>query len=208
MFIKLPSLIDKYGLKIKGIIHGGAHKGQEVTDYISCGVNRIILIEPCEKAFSYLEDKFSDDKRIDLFNVALGASECKAIMNVEEANDGQSNSILVPKQHLDDFPNIQFVDIEYVFVKRLDDLHFDKKKYNFINFDLQGYELEALKGAEKTLKHIDYCYLEVNRSEMYKNNAMIGHIDNYLSDYGFRRAETFWCQGGKRGSWGDAFYIK
>ena len=34
--------------------------------------------------------------------------------------------------------------------------------------DVQGYELEVLKGGLETLKQVDYVYCEVN---MYENNA-------------------------------------
>jgi hypothetical protein len=83
--------------------------------------------------------------------------------------------------------------------------HETYENYNFINLDVQGYEMEVLKGAEKTLENIDYLYCEVNRNEVYEGNAYIEEIDNYLSNYNMRRVETFWWYDGP---WGDALYIK
>ena len=71
--------------------------------------------------------------------------------------------------------------------------------------DVQGYELEVLKGAKETLCHIDYVYCEVNRNEIYENNALIEEIDAYLSFYGMTRIETSWWPDS---DWGDAFYMR
>jgi len=85
------------------------------------------------------------------------------------------------------------------------DSFFDKEtNYNFINIDVQGYELEVFKGGKKTLESIDYIMTEVNRDEVYKNCPRIEELDTYLSTYGFERVETTW----DGGTWGDAFYIK
>ena len=129
-------------------------------------------------------------------------------MNTETANEGQSNSILKPKQHLVDFPSIKFEGTEQVDMSRLDDITFDRSKYNFLNMDLQGYELLALQGAPETLEHIDYCYLEINKAEMYSECAMVDELDEFLAKFGFERVETFWCNRGTSGNWGDGFWIK
>ena len=75
---------------------------------------------------------------------------------------------------------------------------------NFLNIDIQGAELLALKGMGDILYNFDYVYTEVNKNYIYKNCAIIEEIDNYLSNYNFKRVETCWTNY----EWGDAFYIK
>jgi hypothetical protein len=70
--------------------------------------------------------------------------------------------------------------------------------------DVQGYELEVLKGATETLKRVDYVYCEVNRDEVYEGNAYVEELDEFLSSYGMERVETSW----EGQIWGDALYIK
>ena len=77
-------------------------------------------------------------------------------------------------------------------------------KYNFINIDVQGYELEVFKGSLRTLESIDYIISEVNRAELYENCTNVYELDNFLSLYGFKRVETSW----EGVTWGDALYIK
>ena len=79
-------------------------------------------------------------------------------------------------------------------------------KFNFINMDVQGGELNVLLGASKTLQHIDYIMTEVNRDELYKNCALIEDIDYFLSKYNFKRVEEVWDRDNP--VWGDALYIK
>ena len=58
--------------------------------------------------------------------------------------------------------------------------------------DVQGFELEVLKGGENCIKNIDYITTEVNRDEVYKDCAKVEQIDQFLDDYGFIRVETSW----------------
>jgi len=64
--------------------------------------------------------------------------------------------------------------------------------------------LEVLKGGTKTLEHVDYVYCEVNRDEVYENNALVEELDEFLAGYGMKRVETDWA--GE--IWGDALYIR
>ena len=84
--------------------------------------------------------------------------------------------------------------------------YFDLRGANFMNVDVQGYELEVFKGGKETLEQIEYVYCEVNRGEMYEGNPMIEELDEYLGGYGFERVETHWPETWYK--WGDAFYIK
>jgi hypothetical protein len=118
------------------------------------------------------------------------------------SNQQESSSILKPKIHLDQYPNITFNETEAVILSKLDDYNY--KDYNFINMDVQGYELEVLKGSTETLKFVDYVYCEVNRDEVYENNALVEQLDEFLNPYNFNRVETEWVGD----TWGDALYIK
>lgn len=200
MLIKLSDAIRLHNLTIKGVIHVGAHHGQEFLEYRKCGVKDIVFIEPCRPAFRYLRRNFTG--KATLFNCALGAFNGTSVMNVETANTGQSNSLLKPAKHLEQYPDIKFTNTELVQVKTMDSLPITREKYNALNMDVQGYELEVLKGATETLKHIDIIYTEVNRDEVYAGCARVEQLDAYLTD--FARVQTDW--GG--GTWGDAIYVR
>jgi len=203
MIFDFNKLNIKYNFDIKGIIHIGGHYGQEYDLYKTLNVP-ILFFEPISNSFNILKNKTEHDPNVLAFQCALGNENKMINMNVEMANNGQSSSILKPKKHLEQYPHITFDFTEEVNMFRLDDLNIDLTKYNFINIDVQGYELEVFKGAFETLKNIDYIISEVNRDEVYENCPHVNELDTYLSQFNFKRVETDWAGN----IWGDALYIK
>jgi FkbM family methyltransferase len=202
MLISFKESIQKYNLNIDGIIHVGAHYGQEYAEYERAGISEVVFIEPCSKAFEVLTATFGQVPGVTLINSACGAEFGIATMNVEQANQGMSNSLLKPAKHLQQYPSIQFTETEEVEVRPLDEFELFRCVMNLLVMDVQGYELEVLKGATETLKGIDYIYTEVNRDEVYEGCAKVHHLDEFLTE--FQRVETNWAGG----TWGDAWYIR
>lgn len=202
MLLDLQNLKEKYNLDIKGVIHIGAHVGQEFKTYQIMGIKNVMFFEPLKNTFNRLKENVGD-KAI-LVNTALGNIEGEVEMFTETINGGQSSSVLEPDYHLVQHPTIQFNGKEKVKITKLDNFIEENSKYNFINIDVQGYELEVFKGGSEFLNSIDYVMTEVNRAELYKGCAKIEELDQFLKTYGFSRVETTWAGG----TWGDAFYIK
>lgn len=204
MLISFTNLFDKYKMNIKGIVHIGAHYGEEIQEYVDNGIQKITVFEPLSKNFDVLANRMKNvNADIQGHQVALGSKKGTAKMFVS-SGDGQSSSILKPKQHLELHPDVSFNGTEEVEVCLLDE--YDVGDSNFINIDVQGYELEVFKGGKKTLEKIDYIYCEVNRDEVYEGNAMVEDMDEFLDAYGFERVETRWPE--TYYTWGDALYIK
>ena len=203
MIITFADIVKKYDMKISGVIHIGGHYGEEVGSYVEQGINDIVLFEPLKENFEILKKNVSNfDANIEGHRVALGNSNGNITMNLS-SNGLESSSILKPKLHLELYPDITFDNTEEVEIKKLDDYNYIN--YNFMNMDVQGYELEVLRGGSNTLQYIDYLYCEVNRNEVYEGNAYIQELDDYLSSYSMKRVETSWWDDG---DWGDALYIK
>jgi FkbM family methyltransferase len=203
MLLSLSQLVKKYSLKINGVIHVGAHYGQEVPEYMQLGIKNIVLIEPCTKAFNILKQKFGSHHHIKLFNYACASATGEAIMYTESANQGQSNSLLRPADHLKHYPTIQFTGQEVVKTTRLDLLGLGNR-YNMLNIDVQGAEANVIVGAEHIMPYIDYVYTEVNTdtANLYQGATGITTLDALLND--FTRVETAWVPE----CWGDALYIR
>tara|TARA_R110000851_G_scaffold304614_2_gene462478 strand:- start:1524 stop:2132 length:609 start_codon:yes stop_codon:yes gene_type:complete len=201
MLLDLREICKKIPRPIVGVIHIGAHYGEENEVYEDLEIHNRMFFEPLSKNFKVLKDHVG---KWPCHNFALGSKTMKAEMFVESANNGQSSSLLQPGIHLKQYPHIQFDEREDVDVKKLDDVAFDRSKYNFINIDVQGYELEVFKGSEETLKSVDYIMTEVNRDEVYLNCAKVWELDDFLESFGFKRTATTW----DGITWGDAFYEK
>ena len=218
MLLDFDQLIKKYDVNIRGCIHIGAYVGEEIVSYTKHKISHVIFFEPQEEIFNILAHNistFSDEKmNIVLVNKAVGNENKSATMFLSNTpggitnGSGASSSILKPKKHLEQYPHITFPKTQDVDMVRVDDFWYftelDKSYYNFMNIDVQGYELEVLKGAEKTLEDIDYVMTEINRDEVYEGCALVDEIDEFLGSYGFQRVETSW----EGDTWGDGFYKK
>jgi len=202
MLLDFNSLKQKHNMDIKGVIHIGGHHGQEFKTYVENNISNVMFFEPVPTTFKILKENIGD-KAI-LHNVALGNENKKIEMYIETANQGQSSSILEPGIHTRQYPHITFDNKLEVDMVRLDDFIEESTDYNFINIDVQGYELEVMKGAVDTLKNVDYIMSEVNRDEVYINCSKVDELDSFLSDFGFSRVETTW----DGLTWGDALYVK
>ena len=198
----LQQLADKYQLEIQGLIHIGAHYGQEYEIYQKLNIVNLVFFEPLTKNFEILKSHVGEN--VKLFHKALGNENKIIKMYVESGNNGMSSSVLQPKKHLEQYPEIIFEREEIVEMVRLDDILEDKQNYNFLTIDVQGYELEVLKGSRETLKNINYILTEVNRDELYENCARVEQLDEFLGRFDFQRLETNW----EGETWGDAFYLK
>jgi len=201
MLISLDNLINKYNINFKGILHVGAHHCEELGVYEKY-VNRknILWVEAMSDKVEYCIKKYPNLK------IEQGIISDK-VENVKfnVSNNGQSSSFLEFGLHTKYHPNVHFIKSYKEETKTLSSI---LPKYNidinFVNLDIQGAELKALKGMEKYLDKIDYIYTEVNKDHVYKNCTLISELDDYLNKFDFKRVETKWtgCK------WGDAFYIK
>jgi FkbM family methyltransferase len=203
MLIPLQEILNKYKLNPKGVIHVGAHFAEEHEDYIKCGIERFVYIEPCKQAFGIMNDRINEEGAL-LFNVACGAEEKYEAMYVSHQNQGQSNSFLEPNLHLQQHPEIIFDDAEIVKMVTLDSLPIKKEDYSLLVIDTEGYEGHVLRGATKTLKHIDILYTEINKDQTRIGNLLIEELDAMLPE--FKRVETFWPS--PNFTWGDCILIR
>ena len=202
MLISLDYLIKKYDLKIKGVSHFGAHLGQEVDSYLQNNINNIHLFEPQKKIFDQLVSNHKKKVGLHFYNFGLG-SENKMVKMYLDSAESQSSSILKPKSHLNLHPNIKFEGSEDIELKIYDNLKI--QNVNFLNIDVQGYELETLIGCKDSLSSIDYIYTEINSQEVYEDCPLVQDLDKFFTDNNFLRIETRWFD---NLAWGDAFYIK
>ena len=192
--------------KINGIIHIGAHELEELSWYLKRNIRRVIWIEANAKKYDLINTKIKNFENMLLGKFAAGSKN--TISNLNIANNGLSSSILELGTHLDNYPEVKYDSTIEVEVKKVDDWldenFINKNLYNFINIDIQGFELEALKGMPRQLEIADYIFLEVNFEEVYKNCPDLKSIDQLLKKFGFARVAMKKTDAG----WGDAFYSK
>lgn len=206
MLIPFDKITKQYKMKINGILHIGAHNCEELESYNQYGLknHQIIWVEANPKLVQ--QNLMIDKTRIIKNFICCDVDQGKTKLNI--ANNGQSSSILELGSHAISYPHIKYNDFVEVNNCRIDTMYkrdkIKKDFANFVNIDIQGAELLALKGMGELINYFDYIYLEVNKGYVYKNCALVNEIDDYLSKYNLVRAETCWTSA----EWGDALYIR
>jgi FkbM family methyltransferase len=205
-------LIDIHSLpinkKVTGIIHVGAHECEERSAYASCfnlQDSDVIWIEAQPDKIVMMQNAIPT---IRIYQACISNEDGNTV-SFMITNNGQSSSMLNFKTHAQEHPWVVESQRISLTTSKLDtfyDTHLahEGKKYNFLNLDIQGAELMALKGAVKVLTQVDYIYAEVNTAELYENCGLINEIDDFLSQHGFKRVMTKMTKHG----WGDAFYVR
>ncbi len=206
MLIPTDKVIEALGdISIAGALHVGAHDCEELGFYASLGLAREDLIW-----VDALPEKLVQAQQRGIPNVynalVTDRDDVDTIFNI--ANNGQSSSVLELHTHKVEHPHITYVGqfrapsitIDSFFARN----GLDPEKYDFWNFDIQGAELMALRGASASIKHAKALYLEVNEKELYKGCGLISDIDGHLLPLGFKRTLTEMTRHG----WGDALYIR
>lgn len=205
MLIDLTYLFEKYHIESTGILHIGSHIGQEAEAYHKHGL-KVIWFEANRLVYSQLLRNVVKYTGTISINACISDKDGDIVPFNISNNEGQSSSILDFDTHTKEHPGIVFTSKTRLQTRRVDSILNERKidpaGYNFVNIDIQGAELMALKSMD--LSHIDYAYIEVNEKHLYKNCPLIGDIDNYLSRYDLFRVETKMTGNG----WGDAFYIR
>ncbi|HHZ95074.1 MAG TPA: FkbM family methyltransferase [Flavobacteriales bacterium] len=207
MLIEYKTIVEKYNLQIKNILHVGAHKAEEEKDYFNSGCEKVIWVEANPDLVSYLKNTL-DKTRNKVLEAVVSDSDDQEVEFII-TNNGQSSSILELGIHKDLFPGVYqsgSITRKTKTIKTLfneNKLSFDA--IDFINLDIQGAELLALKGIGENFYNIKAILAEINTDYVYKKCALIGEIDDYLSAFNFKRVETVMWH---NHPWGDALYIK
>ena len=202
MLIPLDFLVKKYNINFTGILHVGAHECEELLHYDKyLSRDKMLWVEALSDKVEFCKAKFPNV----LIEQAV-VNDVVETVTFHRANNGESSSILEFGTHLHHHPHVSFVNEFQCQTTRLDSILCKYNiPYNFVNLDIQGVELSALKSMESYLKSIEYIYTEVNADYVYKNCGLVTEIDSYLHEFGFVRVETHWHA---NTGWGDAFYVK
>jgi len=111
--------------------------------------------------------------------------------DINISNSPDSSSLLpisdLQTQH---FPGTQRAASTTLQVKRLDSCIAGAElgKNSLLKIDVQGFELELLKGATELLPHIQAVYVECSFIELYQGQALASAVIDFLHEHGFTLA--------------------
>lgn len=184
--VLLQTIISHF--HISTILDVGANSGQYVEEVIRHGYNgRILSFEPIPSVFEQLSKMSRKYRNVRAYNIGMGNSETELMINVSEnlasssiLNVGDASLAAEPKTRTTHQEKIRITTID-TFLKHNEPLD----KEILLKLDVQGYELEALKGAILSLKQIKLIQTELSFTMLYEKGPLYDEIVSFLADHGF-----------------------
>ncbi|MFM2394278.1 MAG: hypothetical protein RLZZ546_2260 [Bacteroidota bacterium] len=176
--------------KIDAILDIGANTGQFAVKLLDNGFKGLIFsFEPLSSCHDVLISKSKKYNNWKIYEKgALGSENTETFINVSE-NSVSSSLLDIKETHLQGEPSSRYISKEKIVVRRLDDI-FDKlsihNKNIFLKIDVQGFEMEVLKGAETTINQATLVSVELSLVPVYENGDMLyKDVINYFEERGF-----------------------
>ena len=155
--------------KMKTVIDVGAWCGTW-SKAIEPFAKKVIAFEPDKVHFECLQRNctINCDPRME----AVGAE----VMEVSLTEDNFTQA-----KRVNEKGNIRMINLDYMNYQDVD----------MIKIDVEGYEMQVLKGATKTLENIKYLMIELNNNtKKYGSNNM--EVEKYIASFGFKVLMDHW----------------
>ncbi len=190
------------------IVDGGASVGRMIELFLSeYSSPTIHAFEPIPEIAAQLQTQFGSRPGVTVHQQALGAEN--RTVSFQILNRHSSSSVLKPsstnvRYHSSEMDVSRVVEVPMV---RLDSVL--DQEIDILKLDLQGYELEALRGGERLLPQIKAITTEVEFVPLYEGQALFCDIDVFLRQHGFCLLNLYelWTHPDGQLTAGDAVYL-
>ena len=144
---------------------------------------QVHAFEPLANHITEFNKSCSKLPAVHLHDFCVGNENTTGIINVSTFTDSSSLLEATPLEF--EHFSIKKATEQSVQIKKLSDLIADKALPvpDIIKLDIQGFELEALKGLESWLNSVKYIICEVSFKEYYYGQPYFLDIANYLAQY-------------------------
>jgi FkbM family methyltransferase len=193
-FLRRRGLADRTPFKgflrdARGVIHVGAHVGQERERYAQYRLN-VLWVEPLPEHFAILERNIAAFPRQRAIQCLVTDKDDAEYAFHVTSNAGGSSSILPLDMHKDIWPDVTTTRTITLPSKTLPTAlregGVDAAAYDVLVMDTQGSELLVLMGAAPLLHGFRYIKAEVADFEAYTGCCQLAQVEAYLASHGFR----------------------
>lgn len=210
-FDVMPRLLA--GHRVTGIIDAGASNGRISRRLLrKFPEAHVYAFEPNPLYAQTLQQYADEDSRFRPQFLALSDSEGDATLHVTESPG--STSLLTPGRRLKELTaaGASVKSDEKVKVVTIDDWSGRNGDHpiELMKFDIQGGELNALRGGVHTLRNSTLLvYSEISFNPLYEGGAIYSEIDLFLRDYGFALYDIYKPKYNLRGliMWANAIFV-
>ena len=186
------------------IIDVGAHVGETISLFSkNFTIKKMICYEASKFNFNKLiKSKYHKNYNIILNNIALGSKENKLeFFQTSESSsstfckiDQNSNYFKRKKNILNFFHRKEYIlQSELIEIKTLKNefSKYDLKYIDILKIDTEGSEFDVIKGADQSLKFVNFILFEHHYDQMIIKNYKFSEINEYLTKLNFKKIRKF-----------------
>lgn len=180
-------------IECKTIVDIGANKGQFALAARKYFPNaKIYSFEPLLHPAEIFEKVFESDSNVKLFRYAVSDTSGETEIHLSRREDSSSLLPIAEKQN-EMFPGTFEIGVEKITAKKLSEVLApqDIIPPALMKIDVQGFELNVLKGSEELLQGFKYIYSECSYIELYKGQALYSEINAFLESRGFKKVREY-----------------
>jgi FkbM family methyltransferase len=148
------------------------------------GIGRVVGFEPVQAECDRLNAMAKPGERYLPYFIGDGAQRTFYLTNHSMTSSLYEPNTALLKRFQNLEPLTQVVSTHQVQTRRLDDIP-EIPGMDLLKADIQGAELDMLRGAERLLKSALVLHIEVEFLEMYKGQPLFGDVDSFLRARGF-----------------------
>ena len=179
---------DDFLFQIPGLVHVGAHTGQERARYALHGL-KVLWVEPIAEMFEELSANIAPYPEQRAIRELLTDRDGVEYDFSISSNKGASSSILPLAQHREMWPTVDYVEQRRLRGITLGTLFkregISTRDYQALVLDVQGAELMVLNGAGDLVREFRFVQAEAADFEIYKGGAQLKDLQEYLRRAGF-----------------------
>lgn len=169
------------------VLDAGANKGQfSLAALCVRPGSRVVAFEPLNGPADRFRRMFAAQERVTLHRIALGSEKGEVPIHIAQRDD--SSSLLpITEAQTETFPGTAEVGIAKVSVAPLDAVVdvFSLESPVLLKIDVQGFELELLRGAANSLTGIHDIYCELSFVPLYAGQPLAPVVIAWLAQHGF-----------------------
>lgn len=191
----------------------GANRGEVLKQFNGFfPTAKIYAFEPLKTVFDELSNKFSSLPNVKLENIGISNIDGQLTFHINKSVD-TSSFLASTETGLNSDVMVKTLEQSIVSVKTIDSYARENNidRINILKLDIQGSELNALKGAKTLLenKKIDVIYTESYFIQQYVDQPLFPEIVAHLKQYDYLLQDIYNPIYGKQKlAWCDAMFIR